>query len=168
VYVKRPFGGPRIRGALFGPLRPSRGHLQPPLGLLQRRPNHFPLVDNDFQIYLRLLVEENHNSRPRQRSRGALPVFRSAALDLSLAHDTNRRGAGGGKPKEKVLPPDTGYEFLWRLYSYWRFQERRAGVYLECRAISLAGDVPSGLGWAFPCRCASSLAGVEAGVRWRW
>lgn len=53
-----------------------------------------------------------------------------------------------GKPKEKVLPPDTGYGFLWRLYSYWRFQECDAGVYLECRAISLTRDVPSGLGWA--------------------
>jgi hypothetical protein len=52
-----------------------------------------------------------------------------------------------GKPNEKVLPPDTGYGFLWRLYSYWRFQERDGGVYLECRAISLTRDVPVGLGW---------------------
>jgi hypothetical protein len=53
-----------------------------------------------------------------------------------------------GKPEEKVLPPDTGYGFLWRLYSYWRFQQRDAGVYVECRAISLTRDVPSKLGWA--------------------
>jgi hypothetical protein len=52
-----------------------------------------------------------------------------------------------GKPNEKVLPPDTGYGFLWRLNSYWRFQERDGGVYVECRAISLTRDVPKGLGW---------------------
>jgi hypothetical protein len=52
-----------------------------------------------------------------------------------------------GTSKEKVLPPDTGYGFLWRLYSYWRFQERKGGVYIECRAISLTRDVPFGLGW---------------------
>jgi hypothetical protein len=52
-----------------------------------------------------------------------------------------------GSPKETVLPPDTGYGFLWRLYSYWRFQERDDGVYIECRAISLTRDVPFGLGW---------------------
>jgi hypothetical protein len=52
-----------------------------------------------------------------------------------------------GKPNEKVLPPDTGYGFLWRLNSYWRFQERDGGVNLECRAISLSRDVPLGLGW---------------------
>jgi hypothetical protein len=41
------------------------------------------------------------------------------------------------------------YGFLWRLYSYWRFQERHGGVFIECRAISLTRDVPFGLGWIF-------------------
>ena len=54
-----------------------------------------------------------------------------------------------GSPNETVLPPDTGYGFLWRLNSYWRFQERDGGVCLECRAISLSRDVPFGLGWIF-------------------
>ena len=52
-----------------------------------------------------------------------------------------------GSPKETMLSPDTGYGFLWRLNSYWRFLERDNGVYLECRAISLTRDVPVGLGW---------------------
>jgi len=52
-----------------------------------------------------------------------------------------------GTTMEKVLPADTGYGFLWRLYSYWRFQERDGGVYVECRAISLTRDIPLGLGW---------------------
>jgi hypothetical protein len=52
-----------------------------------------------------------------------------------------------GTPKEQVFPPDTGYGFLWRLDSYWRFQGRDGGVYVECRAISLSRDVPLGLGW---------------------
>jgi hypothetical protein len=37
--------------------------------------------------------------------------------------------------------------FLWRLNSYWRFEERDGGVYIECEAISLTRDVPTGLGW---------------------
>ena len=52
-----------------------------------------------------------------------------------------------GTPKEKILEPDTGYGFLWRLYSYWRFDERNGGVTVECRAISLTRDIPTGLGW---------------------
>ena len=46
---------------------------------------------------------------------------------------------------EKPVGSDNG--FLWRLNSYWRFEEADGGVYAECRAISLSRDVPMGLGW---------------------
>jgi hypothetical protein len=36
---------------------------------------------------------------------------------------------------------------LWKLNSYWRFEERDGGTWLECEAISLTRDVPTGLGW---------------------
>ena len=52
-----------------------------------------------------------------------------------------------GKPTEKVRPPDTGHGFLWRLNSYWRFEESEDSTYIECRAISLTRDVPSALAW---------------------
>jgi hypothetical protein len=46
---------------------------------------------------------------------------------------------------EEPVGRDSG--FLWRLNSYWRFEEADGGVYAECRAISLSRDVPVGLGW---------------------
>ncbi len=52
-----------------------------------------------------------------------------------------------GKPSERELPPGQDHGFLWRLNSYWRFEERDGGVYVECEAVSLTRDVPAGLGW---------------------
>jgi len=52
-----------------------------------------------------------------------------------------------GTPEERLLPAGDDHGFLWRLYSYWRFEERDGGVYLECQALSLTRDVPTGLGW---------------------
>jgi hypothetical protein len=49
------------------------------------------------------------------------------------------------KEGESPIGNDTG--FLWRLNSYWRFEEADGGVYAECEAISLSRDVPLGLGW---------------------
>ena len=46
---------------------------------------------------------------------------------------------------EMPVGQDSG--FLWRLNSYWRFDEDDGGVYAECRAISLSRDLPLGLGW---------------------
>jgi hypothetical protein len=52
-----------------------------------------------------------------------------------------------GEPDERQLPPGNDHGFLWRLYSYWNFQERDGGVYVECQALSLTRNVPTGLGW---------------------
>jgi hypothetical protein len=104
--------------------------------------------DGDFQIYLRLLkkkiitvvLDTDHEVHYRAVDESRW-VCRSYTTRIAEVEDA-------GSPKEKILPPDTGYGFLWRLYSYWRFQERDGGVYVECRAISLTRDVPFGLGWA--------------------
>jgi hypothetical protein len=46
---------------------------------------------------------------------------------------------------ELPVGDDTG--FLWRLNTYWRFEQADGGVYAECEAISLSRDVPGFLSW---------------------
>lgn len=46
---------------------------------------------------------------------------------------------------EQPVGEDTG--FLWRLNTYWRFEQAEGGVFAECEAISLSRDVPPLLGW---------------------
>ncbi len=45
-------------------------------------------------------------------------------------------------------PPGHGFGFLWRLNSYWKFEQVKGGVIAECRAISLTRDIPYGFSWA--------------------
>ena len=102
---------------------------------------------NDFRIYMRLLkkkiitvvldTEHRVHYRPLGRRRWLCRSYTTRVAEVE--------NAGGNQ--ERVLPPDTGYGFLWRLDSYWRLQERDGGVVVECRAISLTRDVPFGLGW---------------------
>lgn len=56
--------------------------------------------------------------------------------------------SGAGTSAEREEPMGRGGGYLWRLNSYWRFEERDGGVYLECESISLTRDIPFGLGWA--------------------
>ena len=102
---------------------------------------------DDFQIYLRLLkkkiitvvLETDHNvhySYPNS----SRSYCRSYTTRIAEVEDA-------GKPTERARLQDTGHGFLWRLNSYWRFLERDACVYVECRAISLTRNVPKGLGW---------------------
>ena len=104
--------------------------------------------ENDFQIYLRLLkkkiitvvLDSDHevHYRPVDRTRWVCRSYTTRIAEVENAES----------PDERIMQPDTGHGFLWRLYSYWRFEERDAGVVVECRAISLTRDVPFGLGWA--------------------
>jgi hypothetical protein len=55
--------------------------------------------------------------------------------------------ADAGTSQERAEPVGQGGGYLWRLNSYWRFEERDGGVYLECESISLTRDIPFGLGW---------------------
>jgi len=67
---------------------------------------------------------------------------RSQSRTIGIAEVENPR-----KPNERELPPGTGHGFLWRLNTYWRFQQRDGGTWIECQAISLTRDIPTGLGW---------------------
>jgi hypothetical protein len=103
---------------------------------------------DDFKIYLRLLkkkiitvVLDTHHDVHYSPLGPTRWFCRSSTSSISEVDNA-------GKPNEKVSPPDTGYGFLWRLDSYWRFEERDGGVYVEVRAISLTRDVPTGLKWA--------------------
>jgi len=104
--------------------------------------------DNDFQIYLRLLkkkiitvvLDTDHEVHYRAVDRTRW-VCRSHTTRIAEVENA-------GRPGERILQPDTGYGFLWRLHTDWRFEECNRGVVVECRAISLTRDMPFGLGWA--------------------
>lgn len=53
--------------------------------------------------------------------------------------------AGERSEKKQSAGDDNG--FLWALNSYWRLQEQDGGVYIQCEAISISRDIPTGLGW---------------------
>lgn len=52
-----------------------------------------------------------------------------------------------GKADERLLPEGHDRGFLWRINTYWRFEEKDGGTYVESQSISLTRDIPTGLGW---------------------
>jgi hypothetical protein len=102
---------------------------------------------NDFTIFLRLLkkkiitvvMDTEHDVHYQQVAEDKW-FCRSYTTRVCEVDDA-------GAPHENVQPPDTGYGFLWRLYSYWKFAADGDGVIVECRAMSLTRDIPLGLGF---------------------
>jgi hypothetical protein len=52
-----------------------------------------------------------------------------------------------GQSDERLDPEGRDRGFLWKMNTYWRFEENDGGTYVECRSISLTRDIPAGLGW---------------------
>jgi hypothetical protein len=102
---------------------------------------------NDFRVYMRLLkkkvitvvLDTEHDIHYFEVDKTR---WRSSSRTTKIAEVQHP-----GKPDERALPPGTGQGFLWHLYTYWRFVERDGGTWVECEAISLTRDVPTGLGW---------------------
>jgi hypothetical protein len=55
--------------------------------------------------------------------------------------------ADAGTAREHALSAHDEHGFLWRLDSYWSYQERDGGLYMQIESISLTRSIPTGLGW---------------------
>jgi hypothetical protein len=102
---------------------------------------------NDFKIYYRLrkkkvitvTLDTNHDVHYFQVDSKHW-YCRSYSTRIAEVVD-----AGTANEREKPIGHDRG--FLWRINSYWKFEEKDGGVYIECESISLTRDIPTGLGW---------------------
>lgn len=67
----------------------------------------------------------------------------------SLARSTriseiDANGAGSGP----ALTPSEEHGYLWRMNTYWSYEERDGGLYMQVETVSLSRSIPAGLGWA--------------------
>jgi hypothetical protein len=102
---------------------------------------------NNYQIFYRLrkkkvisvTLNTNHDVQ-------YIPVdathwrSRSVSTRIAEVEDADQPGE-----HEKPVGHDGG--FLWRMNSYWRFEEKDGGVYVEVESVSLTRDIPFGLGF---------------------
>jgi hypothetical protein len=66
----------------------------------------------------------------------------------SRSHTTRiQEVENSGEATERLEPQGHDRGFLWSMDTYWRFQEKDGGTYVECQSLSLTRDIPTGLGW---------------------
>ena len=53
-----------------------------------------------------------------------------------------------GTAGERALNSSEEHGFLWRLNTYWSYEERDGGLYMQIESVSLTRSIPTGLGWA--------------------
>jgi hypothetical protein len=48
-----------------------------------------------------------------------------------------------GSPDERPLAPDDDHGYLWRMNSYWRYEQVEGGVIAEMESVTLSRHIPS-------------------------
>jgi hypothetical protein len=96
----------------------------------------------------------------RVRQRHVITVVMDSRYDITYGRMDARHGYsisrstemdeidGAGTSRERRLSGDEEHGFLWRLNTYWSYEERDGGLYLQVEAVSLTRAAPRGLGWA--------------------
>ena len=132
----------------------------------------FELLLRDFSAYPKVFVPEvvkgstlsqegDHlTSRLRVKQHHVVTVVLDTTYDVTFGHLDPQRGydlsrsteiseiESAGTPAENALPPEKAHGFLWRLNSYWSWEERDNGLFIQIESVSLTRSIPPGLGWA--------------------
>lgn len=115
------------------------------------------------QVLKETVLAQNGNrfkTRMRVRQHHVLTVVLDTTYDVgfgrldgqhafSTSHSTQiSEIKSAGTPEERALAPPEEHGFLWRLNTYWSYEERDGGLFMQIESISLTRSIPAGLGWA--------------------
>jgi hypothetical protein len=96
----------------------------------------------------------------RVRQKHVLTVVMDTAYDITFRRLDAQRGSSitrstkiseidsPGTKQERALGPSEEHGFLWRMNTYWSYEERDGGLYIQIESVSLSRSIPIGLGWA--------------------
>ena len=122
----------------------------------------YPRVFSPQVVQARVLAEhgDRFQAAMRVRQRHVITVVMDTTYDISFGRLDGRRGYSisrstrvaeidsPGTAAERVLGPGEEHGFLWRLNTYWSYEERDGGLYMQIESVSLSRSIPRGLGWA--------------------
>jgi hypothetical protein len=104
--------------------------------------------------------EDRIQASLRVRQKHVLTVVMDANYDVTFGRLDNRHGYSASKSvsiteihapgtdEERPLSSNEEHGFLWRLNTYWTYEQRADGLYIQIESLSLSRSVPVGLGWA--------------------
>lgn len=75
--------------------------------------------------------------------------YKRLAPDRALSNSISTRIVeieNAGTPRERALPEGDDHGYMWRLNSYWRYQQLPDGVLVEVESLTLSRDLPPIIG----------------------
>jgi len=121
--------------------------------------NAYPKNFSPEVLQASLISQQNGHTLAtmRVRQRHVITVLMDTAYDIAFGQlDAHHGYSISQSTRISELDPKTYHAlsaseehgFLWRLNTYWSYEERDGGLYLQIESASLTRAIPTGLGWA--------------------
>ena len=122
----------------------------------------YPLTFAPQIVKAAVLAQQGDRYRVSMRVRQVhvITVVLDTDYDVAFAHLDPEHGDSAsrstriseikspGTPTERALSPSEDHGFLWRLNTYWSYEESDGGLYMQIESVSLTRSIPAGLAWA--------------------
>ncbi len=159
-----PAGGAALPGAMLHHWRGTAfaaGATAADFERLMKGFNDYPQYFSPQVLQARVLTQKDDRLQAmmRVRQRHVITVVMDTTYDVTFGRLDERHGYSisrstriaeidsPGTRRERELRSDEEHGFLWRLNTYWSYEERDGGLYLQIESISLTRSIPRGLGW---------------------
>ena len=160
-----PPGGTALPGALLHHWRGTAfapGATAADFARLMKDFNDYPQNFSPQVVQARVITQQGDSLQTlmRVRQRHVITVVMDTAYDVTFGRLDERHGysisrstriseiASPGTGAERELSASEEHGFLWRLNTYWSYEQRDGGLYMQIESVSLTRSIPRGLAWA--------------------
>ena len=123
--------------------------------------NAYPQHFSPQVVQAKILTQQDDRLQAvmRVRQRHVIMVVMDTAYDItfgrldaqhgySISRSTQISEIGSpGTAAEHALSSTQEHGFLWRLNTYWSYEERDGGLYMQIESVSLTRSIPAALAW---------------------
>jgi hypothetical protein len=159
-----PEGGSMLPGALLHDWRGTAfaaGAKGADFERLMKDVSAYPQRFSPQVLSARVLVQQGDHLQiyMRVRQHHVITVVLDSTYDIDFGRLDEQHGysnsrslsiseiASPGASDEHALGPHDEHGFLWRLNTYWTYEERDGGLYMQIESVSLTRAIPTGLKW---------------------
>lgn len=160
-----PAGGEQLPGALLHDWRGAafiRGATAAHFERLMKDLAAYPQRYTPQVVSARVIEQQGDHFQVlmRVRQQHVITVVMDTAYDVTFSRLNAKHGysisrstrideiASPGTRGEHALNSAANHGFLWRLNTYWSYEEQDSGLYIQIESVSLTRSIPVGLGWA--------------------
>ena len=153
-FVIEELRAPSISGALLHHWRGTAfapGATATDFERLMRDFNAYPQHFAPQVVHAKLLTQHDDTLQAsmRVRQKHVITVVMDTTYDITFAQLDPLHGYSISRSiRIDEVGSGEDHGFLWRQNTYWTWEERDGGLYMQIESVSLSRSIPRGLGWA--------------------